>query len=61
MRITDSEIGEYFPPGDYIHMGKDYRVDKEDMNIPCIFGGDINIKHHFTGDNDRADKRFDNF
>lgn len=34
MRITDSDIGEYYPPGDYIHMGKDYRVDKEDMNIP---------------------------
>ncbi|NIG44619.1 fimbrial protein [Enterobacter sp. Acro-832] len=34
MRITDSDIGDYYPPGDYIHMGKDWRVDQEDLNEP---------------------------
>ncbi|WP_181574908.1 fimbrial protein [Enterobacter hormaechei] len=34
MRITDSDIGEYYPPRDYIHMGKDYRVDQEEYGEP---------------------------
>lgn len=34
MRITDSDIGDYYPPADYVHMGKDWRVDREDLGEP---------------------------
>jgi type 1 fimbria pilin len=34
MRITDSDIGIFYPPADYVHMGIDARVDMEDTHTP---------------------------